>query len=51
MTRNRRGAWRALLLLAVLAAPLLLSACGRKNWPKPPGPPDQVIYPRQYPSR
>jgi len=37
----------AFLLLATLA----LGACGRKGPPVPPGPPDQVIYPRTYPAR
>ena len=37
----------AVLLLATLA----LTACGRKGPPVPPGPPDQVIYPRSYPAR
>ena len=37
----------AFLLLATLA----LTACGRKGPPVPPGPPDQVIYPRTYPAR
>jgi hypothetical protein len=44
-------AWRAALLLVLLACPLLLAACGRAGAPKPPGPPDQIIYPRAYPSR
>lgn len=35
----------ALLLLA-----LALAACGRKGAPSPPGPPNEVIYPRTYPA-
>ncbi|MGC4106967.1 MAG: hypothetical protein QM753_11555 [Thermomicrobiales bacterium] len=43
---------RVLALVALLIAGLLpLSACGRKGWPQPPGPPDQIIYPRVYPTR
>jgi predicted small lipoprotein YifL len=38
---------RALLLAAAL---LTLVACGRKASPTPPGPPDQVTYPRAYPA-
>lgn len=36
------------LALVVL---LSLAACGRKGPPAPPGPPDQIIYPRSYPAR
>ena len=39
----------ALLLLAGLILSLPLSACGRKGVPHPPGPTDQVIYPKSYP--
>ena len=39
---------RALLMLAMLLA---LAACGRKGWPQPPGPPDQVSFPKTYPTR
>lgn len=45
-----RGATaRAVMLL--LAAAALLAACGRVGPVRPPGPPDQVTYPRTYPSR
>ena len=37
-------------LLAILALTLALAACGKKGPPQPPGPADQVIYPRQYPA-
>jgi hypothetical protein len=39
----------AALMLVVLA--LGLSGCGKKGSPVPPGPPDQVRYPKSYPSR
>ena len=39
------------LLLLLLAATTLLTACGRVGPVRPPGPPDQVTYPRTYPSR
>jgi predicted small lipoprotein YifL len=39
---------RALLL--ALACVLALTGCGKKNAPAPPGPPDQVTYPRSYPA-
>jgi predicted small lipoprotein YifL len=39
---------RALLLALGLA--LALAGCGKKGPPSPPGPPDQVIYPRSYPA-
>jgi predicted small lipoprotein YifL len=41
---------RALLTAALLAA-TLLSACGKKGPPTPPGPADEINYPRSYPSR
>ncbi|WP_242662346.1 LPS translocon maturation chaperone LptM [Teichococcus deserti] len=40
---------RTTATLLVLA--LALAACGRPGPIKPPGPPDQVTYPRTYPSR
>ncbi len=40
-----------ILGLTVLLALTLLSACGKKGPPEPPGPPDQVIWPRVYPAR
>jgi hypothetical protein len=36
--------------LLALAMALALSGCGKKNAPSPPGPPDQVIWPRTYPA-
>lgn len=39
---------RALVLLVLAAA--LLAGCGKRGGPSAPGPPDQIIYPRQYPA-
>ncbi len=41
----RRAVSGLLLVLTVL-----LAACGKKAAPVAPGPADQIIYPRQYPS-
>ena len=41
---------RALLLLSVAMLLLPLAGCGRKGAPRPPGPADQVIYPKSYPT-
>ena len=38
-------------VLAVLLALTLLAACGRAGSIRPPGPPDQITFPRVYPSR
>ena len=40
---------RGVAVLLVLA--LALAACGRTGPVRPPGPPDQITYPRTYPSR
>jgi predicted small lipoprotein YifL len=37
------------LALALLGVSLSLAACGKKGPPSPPGPADQVIFPRDYP--
>jgi len=41
---------KPLMLLALLLAPLLLSTCGKKGPPIPPGPPNKVTWPRSYPT-
>ncbi len=38
-------------VVAAFLALTLLAACGRVGPPRPPGPADQVTYPRLYPSR
>jgi predicted small lipoprotein YifL len=38
-------------VLFVLGLSLLVSACGKKGPPDPPGPPSQITYPKQYPTR
>ncbi len=39
---------RTALLLLLIAG--VLAGCGKKGAPSPPGPPDQVTYPRSYPA-
>ena len=36
--------------LLALAAVLAVAACGKKGPPLPPGPADQITYPRLYPA-
>ena len=38
-------------VVALGLAALLLAACGRVGDIRPPGPPEQVTFPRTYPSR
>ncbi len=37
-------------LALALAALLALAACGKKGAPTAPGPADQIIYPKTYPT-
>ena len=34
----------------LLTAALLLAACGKKGPPDPPGPPNEINWPRSYPT-
>jgi predicted small lipoprotein YifL len=38
-------------VVALAMAALLLAACGKKGAPAAPGPADEIIYPKSYPSR
>lgn len=40
---------RIFLCLALIA--FALAACGKKGPPSPPGPPDQILYPKSYPTK
>ena len=40
---------RTLLVFVLMS--LAMAACGKKGPPSPAGPPDQITYPRSYPSR
>ena len=37
-------------LAAPLALLLTLAACGKINGPTPPGPPEDITYPKTYPT-
>lgn len=41
---------RAWLLVGVLACMTLLAACGRVGPPDPPGPPNEITWPKSYPT-
>lgn len=41
---------RACLMAVVMLSALALAGCGKKGPPEPPGPPDQIIWPRTYPT-
>ncbi len=41
----------ALLIAPLFVAIVLLTACGKKGSPNPPGPANEITYPRTYPSR
>ena len=38
-------------LVAAILALALLAGCGKKGAPVPPGPADEITYPKMYPSR
>jgi predicted small lipoprotein YifL len=37
--------------VALVLALLLLAACGKKGAPSYPGPQEEIMFPKQYPSR
>jgi predicted small lipoprotein YifL len=37
-------------IVALLLAAAVLAGCGKKGPPTPAGPPDQIIWPRTYPT-
>lgn len=41
---------RPVLMLAAVLAMTLLVGCGKKGPPSPPGPADQITWPRTYPT-
>lgn len=41
---------KAAVIAAALCIVLLIAGCGKKGAPSPPGPPDQVTWPRVYPT-
>jgi predicted small lipoprotein YifL len=41
---------RLMVRPALLILLVLLAACGKKAAPEAPGPTDQIIYPRSYPT-
>jgi hypothetical protein len=43
------GGMKTAMLL--LLAGLVLAACGKKGPPDPPGPPNEIIWPKTYPTR
>jgi hypothetical protein len=42
---------RAAVTIALVLGVLMLAACGKKGPPTPPGPPDEITWPRAYPTR
>jgi predicted small lipoprotein YifL len=38
------------MILVALLATIMLPGCGKKGPPSPAGPPDQVTWPRSYPT-
>lgn len=41
---------KAAVILATLLGLIVLTACGKKGPPEPAGPPDQITWPRIYPT-
>ena len=41
---------RAALITAALLGMVVLAACGKKGPPSPPGPPNEITWPRVYPT-
>jgi predicted small lipoprotein YifL len=39
-----------LVLTALMMATVMLAACGKKGPPDPPGPPNEITYPKTYPT-
>lgn len=42
---------RAVLVALALAALVSVAACGKRGGPVPPGPANEITYPRVYPTR
>jgi len=45
-----RPVWRVAALLSALLGVGLLTGCGKKGPPDPPGPPAAITYPKTYPT-
>jgi predicted small lipoprotein YifL len=41
---------RSALIIAALLGMAVVAACGKKGPPSPPGPADQITWPRAYPT-
>jgi predicted small lipoprotein YifL len=41
---------RPVLIVVAVLGMAVLAACGKKGLPSPPGPPDQITWPRTYPT-
>lgn len=40
---------KMLALLVIILGPLMLTSCGKRSRPQPPGPAQDITYPRPYP--
>lgn len=49
--RTIAGSSPAMTIGVAFLALTLLAACGKKGGPVPPGPANEIVYPRTYPSR